>query len=290
MFKDRVLKQYVLATLNDWSGEWVHYSDVNKLGINPQQFHLDMAGIYFFPKEFKTAGNIWKSKKYKFTVTISPEAKVLDLSKLQKHDLEAFLDKLHITLPKDQELNIDNFWEQLKNHYSLMKGKNIGQWNADFRKLGFDAIFDDTRAIHSAEVQLVVLNPKIIKIVDVETQNIKRGQFDRVKQHLDALVNYLKPYGGDIKVNVKKETEPYTQGKQKKIVGRLKLFLPNDIYINWFIEEDEANHKIWVNMNDSNHPALCDSWGMARDSVWFNYGEMSEIKTLVDRVMKKVSK
>jgi hypothetical protein len=73
------IKKKSKSSLDQWSGRWVHYSDVNKLGINPKQFHQDVMGIYFFPEEFKTSGTIWQKMKYKFTVDIKPEAKIFYL-------------------------------------------------------------------------------------------------------------------------------------------------------------------------------------------------------------------
>lgn len=281
-------KWRTLASYSDWSGEWVHYSDINKIGINPQQFHMDLAGVYLFPKEFKTRGTLWKEKKYKFTVKIGDSAKVLDLSKLSKNDLRDVLDKLKIKFSEDAyPLNVDNFWEALKNHYCLGNSKNAGRWNADFRRLGYDAVFDDTGSIHTAEVQLVVLNPKIIKIIDVETQNIKRGQFDRVKRASDYLVSLLKPYG-KVEVDIKKKRELYPK-KNAVVRALVRLHMEDGKRLDWNVSEDEANHEIIVSLDHSlGIPKLRDNWGTTRDHERIESNDFSEIKNIVDRVMSKV--
>ena len=293
-FKSRVLSKYrILATLSHWSGEWVHYTNVNKLGVNPKQFHMDLAGVYLFPKEFKTAGTLWKQKKYKYVCKVKEGAKVLDLAKLSENDMWSILEKLHIerkfVYTGDKPLNADNFWEALKNFYTLSANKSrIGgavAWSKEFRRLGYDAVFDDAKAIHCAEVQLVVLNPKVLTVIDVETQNVNRGQYDRIKQHLELLAGKLKPYG-------KVEIEPLKKRKEwlektPSLTGKLKLGLSDGEYIGWQVKEDEANHMLWVKAYDTNIHHMKDNWGHFGDSVWIEYGDENEIDRLVSRVLKK---
>ena len=278
-------KYQATASLSDWGNQWVHYTDVNKLGVNPQQFHLDLAGIYLFPKDFVIRGTLWKGKKYKFIVEVAKSARILDLSKIAQPEMESILDKIGIKYDREG-LDQDQFWEYLKGYYSLSSGsKKVAKWNRDFRDLGYDAVFDDTGSIHSAEVQLIVLNPKILKVIDVETQNIKRGQFARVSMHLDILASLLQSYG-KIEKNLKKEIERYSQGKTKT-VGRLTLTLPEGDYIKWQVTEDEANHEIFVAVDDSNLKALRDNWGFSRDSICIPYDRSEDIQKLVERVMQK---
>lgn len=293
-FKSRVESKYrIRASLSNWSGEWVHYTDVNKLGVNPKQFHMDLAGVYLFPKEFKTGGTLWKQKKYKYVCKVKEGAKVLDLAKLSENDMWSILEKLHIekkyVYTGDKPLDADTFWEALKNFYTLSANKSrIGgavTWSKEFRRLGYDAVFDDAKAIHCAEVQLVVLNPKILTVIDVETQNVNRGQYDRIKQHMELLAGKLKPHG-------KVEIEPLKKKKDgwektASLVGKLKLSLSDDKYIGWKVKEDEANHMLWVTAYDTNIQHMKDNWGHFGDSVWVNYGEENDIDILVARVMKK---
>lgn len=289
MFLALIKKHYkeVHASLKDWSGVWVHYTDIHKLGINPKQFHLDLAGIYLFPQEFKTSGTIWKRKKYKYIIKIKNTAKVLDLSTLQETDLRQILEKLDIPYRKyltdNVPLTTDNFWETLKNYYVLSKHKQAGLWNKEFKRLGYDAIFDDTGSIHSAEVQMVVLNPAILEVIDVEEQNIKRGQYDRIKEHLELLAQYLKPYGKIEMKPLKKKKDLYS--KNPKIKGDLRLWL-GEQYIDWQIEEDETNHLMWVRTNGTDIPHLKDNWGSFSEHV--EYLDKEKIKGLVTKVMDKV--
>jgi len=288
MFKIQVKNKYKIETsLSDWTGNWVHYTNINKLGVNPQQFHQDMAGIYLFPEKFKTSGTIWKGKKYKFIVKVKSDAKILDLSKLSEKDLWDLLDKLHIPRTyMHEKMNVDNFWEALKNYYMLSTSKKgSGFWNKEFRRLGYEAIFDDTGSIHTAEVQMVVLDPRILNIVDVETQNIKRGQYDRIKEHLNMLAHHLKSYGNVEIQPIKKVKELY--GKNKIIKGKLKLTLGNEKYIDFEIEEDEANQEIGIIVPYSNVESISKLRQQMTISTHIKYNEENKVKDFVSWIMKK---
>lgn len=278
-----VLKR-LIGSYEDWSGgAWVHYTDVNKLGVNPKQFHQDLAGIYLFPQDFETKGTLWKSKKYKITVKIKDTAKILDLSKLTKDDMFEITDALEIpsNFTDSVPMDADQFWESLKNYYMLRSKKQPGKWAKDFIKLGYDAIFDDTDSIHYSEVQVVVLNPKILEVVDVVTQNIKRGQFGRISEHLNMLAKLLKPFG-------KVEIEPLVKSKDYRHRGKLKLNFEDNKYISWEVEEDEANQEILVKATGSNISGLRDNWGHFGMSIYMKYGNEAKIKEIVEKVMKRV--
>lgn len=237
----------VLASFESWSGRWVHYTDVNKLGINPSQFHADVAGLYFFPEEHKTSGTLWKKKKYKISVTVLPNAKVLDLSKLTSANMKEILSKLEILAePKDS----DDFWEILKNSFTLSpklsRLSGSVKWNKAFRQLGYDAIFDDTNAIHVSEPQLVVLNPKVIKVIDVEYQNPQRGQFARIAQYQKDLKRVLEDFGVVTLETPKKYKE--WLGNEKRLKGRVTLQTKNEPLV-WEIEEDPASPPdFWIRL------------------------------------------
>jgi len=72
-------------SLSDWPNEWVHYSDIPYLSINPQQTHSDPAALYFFPINFKPV-SAYTSKPYKFTAKLKENAKVLDLSTVSREE------------------------------------------------------------------------------------------------------------------------------------------------------------------------------------------------------------
>ena len=272
----------IAASLSDWADTYVHFSDTNKIGIHPQQFHIDLAGIYLFPSDFKTVGTIWKKKKYKFTVRLKPNLNILDLSKLKEDDFLAILNKLNI--PKsyiDGKLNADNFWEVLKNYYVLSKRKQVGLWNKDFRRIGYDAIFDDTGSIHTAEVQLIVLDSKNIDIINVETQNIHSGSYSRLKEAMHHLEQALKRYG-TVEVEALKK-------KRNELRGKVDLTLANGEYISWQITDDVLNQEISFVVSSTNNPKLREL--KSRMTIYFRskYDEITKIQIKVDDLLKQVN-
>jgi hypothetical protein len=277
----------VLASYDEWNGLWVHYTNVNKLGVNPQQFHQDPAGIYLFPKEFEVKGHIWKEKKFKIIVSIKPDISILDLAKITKQDMQEILDKLGIKYHEDVFKDVDEWWEHLKGYYSLTGKKLAGKWNKDFRSLGYDAIFDDTGSIHTNEIQLLVLNPNVLKVEDVETQNIKRGQFSRLEQFQAKLKELLEPHGKVDATPVKKYKDWI--GKDKRLKARLKLNMVTDDYVEFEIEEDERNHTMWVRVVSTNLKSFKDNWGSISLSDNLDRNDEKRLKAFVTLVMKKVN-
>lgn len=278
----------VLGSFDEYSTKkWVHYTDINKLGVNPKQFHQDIAGIYLFPEYFKTSGTIWKQKKYKITVSLKPNTKILDLSKTTEDDRKNILDKLSIPyIDQDAYNTADNWWEHLKNYYILNNYKKSGKWNKDFRSIGYDAIFDDTGSIYVTEIQLVVLNPSILKVEDVETQNIKRGRLSRLQETQKILSDLLEAYG-TIKIEPAKKYRDYS-GEDSRLKARL-LFTVGEKYIEWEIEEDDSSQEIWVRTLGTNLESFRDNWGTVKMSTRLQHKDVDRLKEFVVSVMKKAN-
>lgn len=232
----KALRQ-VIAKYEDWSGIWVHYTDINKLGVNPKQFHQDPAGIYLFPEEFKTKGSLWQKKKFVFTLEIKPNAKILDLGALSEKEKLDLAGKLEVPLEEDffkrKYVGNRSWWESLKNKYILqINAPGAAKWTKDFRKLGYDAIFDDKKTIHVAEVQLLVFNPKILKVIKVVERSGSGGIHKKIKDHQKLVAEYSKPYG---EIEIKPVRTKRGWGNDPNyLVGELK-FTKGDAYIYWGI-------------------------------------------------------
>lgn len=173
-FRAKVRTKYILADYQKWQGTWVHYSKHPELTVNPQQFHQDPAGIYLFPEAFKAAP-MWSNKPYKFLVEVPRDLKVLDLAAIDTAELALrLLDDTKTTEGKEYDYfkeqiletkePADRAWEYLQRYFL---GKP-GAFNKRLREAGYEAVFDDIKAIHSNEVQLLVLNPTRIKIKERE--------------------------------------------------------------------------------------------------------------------------
>lgn len=206
MFKSKVTSKYkIVSDYQKWKGRWVHYTDFPMLKIRPSSYHRDPAGIYLFPSKFETMG-IWYTNKHKFIVEIKPEAKILDFATIKTpEDAKDLINKLDIVdkdLPSFQSEHstpVDLMWDYLTERFM----HKSGDFNKRFRHLGYDAIFDDTGSIHSAEVQLLVLNPKIIKVIE----RVDRGGtgFKEIDDARKVIVEELKKYTGKIRENKPKK-------------------------------------------------------------------------------------
>lgn len=162
------LKPLFYEDLEDWSGDFVRYTNHEQPFIAKKQWHQDPAGVYFFPKEFKPSGSWHLTNKYLMHSQLKPGAKVLDIAKLSEKDMlriyqELGIDPKPIMEPSQYASRAEKFYRGIRDRYS---GKQVKFAN-DIRKLGYDAIFDDTGAIHNAEKQLIVLNPAAMKVTDL---------------------------------------------------------------------------------------------------------------------------
>jgi len=165
----------------------VHFSNVDKVGINPNPTHTDPVGIFTFPKSYvlnKTfnRNSHFFGMPYTFILKLKDNAKVLNLSKLTHTEADNLIDKMGIgeyrqhathqrpgivakaghflwqTMDKAVNAQYEKYAPSGRYHNWQ---KNI-TWNKLFKKAGgFDALIDDGDSIiHSNEPsQVVILNP-----------------------------------------------------------------------------------------------------------------------------------
>jgi hypothetical protein len=274
----------VCADLKDWSGRWVHYSDVNKLGVNPRQFHQDPAGIYFFPEEFKPEGSLWTKKKFVFTVEIKPTANILDLGALSQKEKIDLAAKLGVEVTdedfKGKYFDNRSWWELIKNKYILVTtAPGAAKWSKDFRALGYDAVFDDAKTIFLNEVQLIVFNPKVIDVLDVTERSGKGGIFKKVQDHQKLLAKYLEPWGTvEIKPAKKKKAQ---YGDPAYIAGKVS-FTKDDAYIDWQVSISNEQLMTLAVLSASKKPS-----NYSLGSLVKNYNE-KEIQRAAESAVKYV--
>lgn len=227
----------LLEDLSQWDSDtWLHYSEFPSLQINPKGSHLDPAGIYLFPENFKTAG-MWAAYPYKFVVRLKQGLKILDLAHLS---VDAAIEILKAMLPadwhegaiariKEASKPIDQWWEELKNYFILSsEGRKAGAWNKAFRDLGYDALFDDTESIHAWEVQLLILDPRNIKVVERIDQ--KSSGFEETKSILGRIADLAGLIG---KVTVKEPKRERLWG-DTHLEGSVRLER-GDRYAEWTV-------------------------------------------------------
>ena len=186
------------SSLSDWIGRnvWVHYTEEPYVKIHMKPIHNDMAGIYLFPESFKPGGN-WSYYPYKIYVGISKSSNILDLSKFSFQDIIDVLEYVGVSVDentlRESSSPLRWFWDRLRSKFSTKQG----EWNRLFRDLGYDAIFDDTGTIFFGEVQLVVLNPRIIEVLNIKRQ-FKTG-YKEAEKVIKWLEDICSGYSDDVK-------------------------------------------------------------------------------------------
>ena len=81
-----------LAKYGDYSNVYVHYSDLPKIGINPNHKWEDPMAIFMTPIELENK-NPMKRKRYRFEVKFTGN-KVFDISDISQEEAIEFLKKL----------------------------------------------------------------------------------------------------------------------------------------------------------------------------------------------------
>ena len=267
------------AKLSDWRGNWFHFSDFEMLKVNVKQHHQDPAGIYLFPERFNDRSAMWEKLRYQYVVKLKPSAKVLDLATLtsaQALELSQALGgdpKMHSAediLSSQPEKAIDLVWEDLVQRFM---GKP-GAWNKALRKLGYDAVFDDTGSIHNAEVQLLVLNPKAVVVLDRVDLNQKKGSgFRDVKQAATELASALKALGS---VTVK-GPRVAGNGRSKKLQAEV-VVKDGEKYAAFTLVAEPTDGEVYVDLSYSNPSkltGLSSRYGMTSKrwtSSWRGHG------------------
>lgn len=180
---------------------YIHFTDLNKLGVNPKKGHHDPYGIYFYPENFiidqineGTDFQYGFSMKYYFICQVDI-SNFLNLNKIKNIDdinkifkQAGYLDIFHKINFGDIKGRYDQkFWKVLDSlNVSPEKRtnlKNIPQikWNTFFSKLSYDGLIDNKSVINGNEPeQIVVFNKKTIKILESGENKISRNNFNQI--------------------------------------------------------------------------------------------------------------
>jgi hypothetical protein len=275
------------AEYKNWLGNWIHFSKAPYLKINPSQFHNDPSGIYLFPESFEPVGH-WDTYPYKFVVEVPSSLRVLDLAKMSRQQAIDFVEHHLGPLDEDDKKKLetvenyqDRVWEMVWNSSKFL-GKPA-KWNKALRDLGYDAVFDDTGSIHNSEVQLIVLDPRKIKIVQMITQS--DSGYEDVLFVMEHVVRYLKPHG-KVEVSVPKKIKKYGETKiQGDIIFETdssKLHLI--VYPSYRNKDDLKPYAINVSVSYS-EPSL----GMGAGAEFSRTKRsFDEIEKNLDWVLKKI--
>ena len=280
----------------DWAARlWLHYSDHPMVTLNSRGFHQDPMGIYLFPIEHPPDYPVWHEKKYRFTCRLTPNAQVLDYASITDEQLNTLLG---LTDSKAQfEASIANYppktrkdtlhvaWEQMRMHYMR---RVPAAWTKVFLKLGWDAIYDESGAIHSAEPQqLLVLNPRVLKVVEQQTQ--KQPIFAAMQKVAKDVAEIAGRFG------------PVTVEGPRRIPGRLgnKSELGATVSVNrsdrnyirfriWYQDDPGFRTKINATVQYAN-PSLNSGYGATYNMITGTYerfSDLAQIEQALSRVFK----
>jgi hypothetical protein len=181
-------KKWLSESFEDWkSGRWIHYGNDPQMSINWETMWEDPAGIYFFPEKFRGAPRMFRKMPYKWTMVLKSGAKVLDLSNEQ--EVRRIAEKIGLEVPDKSDYDGrdithipygERFFTAVRD--ATKRGDNPdseGMWKF-YRKLGYDALFDDTR--YDNEPQLIVFNVKAMERVDSDERKRRRPEFWKRQQ------------------------------------------------------------------------------------------------------------
>ena len=272
---------------------WVHYSNHEMLTINQKQFHQDPSGIYFFPESHVPTATMWHQKKYKYVVVLKPDARVLDFPQISDNELNKMLIGMGVKdefeeyikqyPPKDRIKKIDMAWERLR----AGGGFRYSLWNKVIRSLGYDALFDDKGVVHSSEpIQLIVLNPRCINIVDRVV--IKSNYFRKMLMVFEEIKKLAANYG-----NV--TTEPpriVSRYGNKSLAAYIRI---NDYdhkpYATITLSRnDDKNWRHLVGVSVSSDPSLSYSLGAKYDTLKDGWEASYGSKTGFDTIKEGLDK
>ena len=203
---------------------YIHFTNINKLGMNPQKDHHDPYGIYFYPANFvfgedTSVFQYGFSMKYYYICKINTR-NFLNINKIDYDDIRDFfiradlknlfyninfgdfgksgqrydkklwdvLDMLNVEPNKRKDDSPYNVKSETRNKYEDLPQV---KWNRFFSKLGYDGIIDNKGVINENEPkQLIVFNQKTIKILEHgenKTQkNIYTDLFNKLKNSLNC--------------------------------------------------------------------------------------------------------
>lgn len=171
------LKQFIGTDYEDEL--YVHFTDIEKIGINPQSTYKTPAGIYAYPFKY-VKDKIIKfdslslpygdTLKYIYVIRATSD-KILNLEKYTKNDLKRDEHKLSVYGDKkyfnNLYPNVDTPGGKLWRDLYVICGSNVFLWNALLRGLGYDIVYDnDEGIIHENEpTQAIFLTVKAFQVV-----------------------------------------------------------------------------------------------------------------------------
>lgn len=257
---------------------WMHYSKHQMLMVNANAFHNDPAGIYFFPFDYHPTASMWHLMPYRYVAKLKPEARVLDLPRMSQTDIDTliqavgngaqFASEIEQYPPDNHRDMVRMLWSNIRNNAFRFQAK----WNKIFRSMGYDAIFDDSGIIHSAEpIQLVVLNPRTITLISQSV--MKRNNYSKMKKVVDELTAVCEQFGTVTVEPPTKKRSSSTRAREPILCARVEVRHGEEHYAAFNIDLDHTD-------KNSGH-MIRISLGFSQPRL--NYGVGTMYNTATDR-------
>lgn len=180
----------LFAGLEKYSGQdkYVHFSNINKIGINPNKSHKDPHGIYFYPLQYLLDNGVDRGQyaidfKYAFIVDIDKNDNGFVLQDMTNDDVATIAGDNGWAAPTESDFPGSNFFKTCD---KLANSKGGPSWSKLLR--GIDWLEDKGDSIISSDepAQMIVLNAKLIRVVELIDN--KRDLFGAAKSVIDPIV------------------------------------------------------------------------------------------------------
>lgn len=240
----------------DKNNLYLHFTNVYKLGINPQKTHADPHAVYFYPAKWILNEDNWKMFQYAVTMDYFFLAQVdtsnfLHIPSITKQKADRIMKDVGLydmweKYGKDFDSNPPRkFWEFLdmlnvepgkrnnEDHNSLPHIK----WNAFFKETGYDGFIDDKGIVNDGEPhQIGVFNQSTIKVLESgENKDIK-------SEYMKFYKDVIKEFNIDVR-----EQGYIHNGKEYRIYGLVDgsaidiRIQPDEYMAHVFYSDDAGN-------------------------------------------------
>jgi len=235
---------------------YLHFTNVYKLGINPQKSHADPHAIYFYPANWIVNEDNWSMFQYAVTMDYYFLTQVdtsnfchipsLTTAKISRMMEKAGLYDMWRKYGPDFDRNPPRrFWEFLdmlnvepakrddERHHRIPQVK----WNQFWKTTGYDGFSDTQGIVNSDEPnQIAVFNPKTIKIIESGENEDDTSSYNNFYEQI------ISEYNIDVK------QEGYIEnGKAYRIYGLsggkavdIKIY-PNDLIGVIYYSDENGN-------------------------------------------------
>lgn len=190
IFEKRNLVATPKASLLKYKGQpgvFVHFTNLEKIGVNPQSDYKTPIGIYAYPIDYVLEKNYIRHLPFagdrKFLYVLKAQNPPLDLQKIDDLQFKKFFKELKKLYPQKVKILIANRWE----NYALVdtpggllwsllyqvSAGNPATWNKIMRQLGINGVLDNGDGIiHVNEpTQAMFTSIQDLKILEVVTGN-----------------------------------------------------------------------------------------------------------------------